>query len=265
MDQKRVLIIDPDTKFRKSLCHLFGGEGYSIDGSKCLTEAIQKMVQTNYHCVIMDVNLPEIKGYDAVSILKNMDPKLKVIVTTEKNTMKLEAKVRSQDIYYYFIKSFGLDELKTAIDHLFVNHLKEVSRMGKPISKGKILIIDDDPDFTEAVSIILKSADYDVITANNPKEGEKKLSSEKPKLILLDIMMDSLFDGFSLCNAIKTAEKFKEFRTTPIIFVSAVKEQAGSRFLFDSEGQGFVGPDDYIDKPVRPDDLLTRIEKLMTR
>jgi len=131
--------------------------------------------------------------------------------------------------------------------------------------KAKILVIDDDPDFTDAVTPILESALYDVVTASNPEEGKEKIFSEKPDLILLDIMMDSLFDGFSLCHAIKTSKEYKDFNNTPIIFVSAVKEKTGSRFQFKSEEQGMIGPDDYIDKPVKPDDLTARIERLLKK
>jgi len=67
----------------------------------------------------MEVNLPEIKGYDAVPIIKSIDPNLKIIITTRKNSRQLEAKVRSQEIFYYFIKSFGHDELKLAIRNAF--------------------------------------------------------------------------------------------------------------------------------------------------
>ncbi len=131
--------------------------------------------------------------------------------------------------------------------------------------KAKILIIDDDPDFNEAVTPILESALYDVATALNPEEGKKKIFSEKPDLILLDIMMDSLFDGFSLCHEIKTSEEYREFNDIPVIFVSAVKKMTGSRFQFNTRDQGMVGPDDYIDKPVKSEDLLTRIEKLLNK
>ncbi len=125
----------------------------------------------------------------------------------------------------------------------------------------KILVIDDDPDFRAAVTPILKSALYEVITASNLEEGKKTILAEKPDLILLDIMMDSLFDGFSLCNSIKTDPAFETVKKTPVIFCSAVKELAGSRFQFKQEEQGLAGPDDYIDKPVKPEDLLNRIKK----
>ncbi len=131
--------------------------------------------------------------------------------------------------------------------------------------KARILVIDDDPDFRKIVTIMLESGSYSVITAQNPQEGKKKLLDEKPDLILLDIMMDSLFDGFSLCHDIKTPKEYEELGDTPIIFISAVKEKTGSRFTFNTSEQGLVGPDDYIDKPVQPDDLLARIEKLLKK
>jgi DNA-binding response OmpR family regulator len=132
-------------------------------------------------------------------------------------------------------------------------------------AKAKIMIIDDDPDFRDAITPILQSSLYDVVTAANPKEGKEKILAEKPDLILLDIMMDSLFDGFSLCHAIKTAKDFKDVANTPVIFVSAVKEMTGSRFQFKGEDQGLCGPDDYIDKPVKPDELIARIEGLLNK
>jgi DNA-binding response OmpR family regulator len=143
--------------------------------------------------------------------------------------------------------------------------VKEDNGMEPNNPKAKILLIDDDPDFRKVVSIMLKSGPYDVITAENPQEGKEKLLSEKPDLILLDIMMDTLFDGFSLCNDIKTSKEYEKFSGTPVIFVSAVKERAGSRFTFDPSEQGLVGPDDYIDKPVQAEDLFARIDKLLKK
>lgn len=132
-------------------------------------------------------------------------------------------------------------------------------------SRAKILVIDDDPDFLKVASMMLESGSYDVVTAKSPQEGKEKLHAEKPDLILLDIMMDSLFDGFSLCHKIKTSEEYQELRETPIIFVSAVKEMTGSRFEFNAGEQGLKGADDYIDKPLQPDDLYARIEKLLKK
>jgi len=217
--EKRILIIDTNITERTVMAAFLKSENFSVETGKGLADAVEKIRRGYFDCLIMDVKLPEMKGYEAVPIIKSIDPKIKVIMTTKKNTKSLEAKVREQD----------------------------------------------DPDFRDAVTPILESALYDVVNASNPEEGKKKIFSEKPDLILLDIMMDSLFDGFSLCHAIKTSKEYKEFNDIPIIFVSAVKEVTGSRFQFKGEEQGMVGPDDYIDKPVKPDDLLSRIEKLLNK
>jgi DNA-binding response OmpR family regulator len=128
---------------------------------------------------------------------------------------------------------------------------------------AKILVIDDDPDFREAVTAILASAGHAVAAATGPEDGRAKILAERPDLVLLDIMMDSLFDGYALCHAIKTAKEFESVRETPIIFVSAVKDIAGSRFGFHEGAEGLSAPDDYLDKPVKPADLLARIERLL--
>jgi CheY-like chemotaxis protein len=137
--------------------------------------------------------------------------------------------------------------------------------MGSINYKAKILVIDDDQDFRKVISLMLKSESYEVVAAKNPQEAKKLIIEEKPDLILLDIMMDSIFDGYSLCHDIKTSQEFRELRDTPIIFVSAVKEKSGSRFAFDTTHHHLEGPDDYIDKPVQPEDLFPRIEKLLKK
>ncbi len=117
--EKRVLIIDPDPIQRRELAQYLKNESYEAETARNLSEAIKKVSEGSFSCLVMDTHLPEMKGYEAVSVLKNLDPGLKIIMTTKKNTKRLEAKVREQDIFFYFIKSFGKDELKLAIKNAF--------------------------------------------------------------------------------------------------------------------------------------------------
>lgn len=117
--EKHILIIDPDDKERNALVKYLKEQKYQVECGKGLTDALKKIAGENFKCLIMDVDLPELRGYEAVSIIKNIDPKIKIIMTTKKNSRNLESKVREQDIYYYFIKSFGNDELKLAINNAF--------------------------------------------------------------------------------------------------------------------------------------------------
>jgi DNA-binding response OmpR family regulator len=133
------------------------------------------------------------------------------------------------------------------------------------IKRGKILVIDDDPDFRDAMTAILTSASYEVLTAGDALEGKRKILDERPDLILLDIMMDSVFDGFSVCHAIRTSKEFEAVRNTPVIFVSAIRQATGPRFGYIGEGRDFAAVEDYIDKPVKAADLLARIEHFLRK
>jgi len=118
-EEKKVLLIEPDRRDRQNLAAFLKRENYKVETGKSLPEAIKKLSEGCFECLIMAVDLPEMKGYEAVSLVKSIDPDIKVIMTTKKNTKRLEAKVREQDIFFYFIKSFGNEELKMAINNAF--------------------------------------------------------------------------------------------------------------------------------------------------
>ena len=84
-------------------------------------------------------------------------------------------------------------------------------------STAKILIIDDDPDYVEAIKAILESKSYKVAAAYNRNDGMKKIDSEKPDLIILDIMMEKMDDGFTICYKLKHDPELKKI---PVLSVS---------------------------------------------
>ncbi|MCK4430128.1 MAG: response regulator [Candidatus Aminicenantes bacterium] len=117
--EKRILIIDPNNIERTVMDTFLKSENFYVETGRGLKDAVEKISEGCFGCLIMDVKLPEMKGYEAVSILKSIDPKIKIIMTTKKNTKSLEAKVRKQNIFFYFIKSFAKEELKLAINNAF--------------------------------------------------------------------------------------------------------------------------------------------------
>jgi len=118
-EKKGILIIDPNIPERTVMASFLESENFYVETGRGLADAVKKISEGCFSCLIMDVELPEMKGYEAVSILKSIDPKIKIIMTAKKNTKMLEAKVREQDIFFYFIKSFGKEELKLAITNAF--------------------------------------------------------------------------------------------------------------------------------------------------
>jgi|SRR3989339_1294647 len=119
----------------------------------------------------------------------------------------------------------------------------------------KVLLVDDEEDIVGALTIRLKASGYDVISASNGMEGLEKARSEKPDVILLDIMLPKL-DGYKVCRILKFDEKFKNI---PIIMVTGKFGEENRKLGMD------VGADAYILKPFNPKELMAKIEEVLTK
>ena len=122
----------------------------------------------------------------------------------------------------------------------------------------KILLVDDDADFVEATRIILENKSYDVAVAYDGKAGLRKVETEQPNLIILDVMMPEI-DGYEVCAKLKSDPHYGHI---PILLLTAVGE-AISTTKYTKEMGMKIEADDYVPKPVEPMDLVERVEKLI--
>ncbi|MEK6553059.1 MAG: response regulator transcription factor [Bacteroidota bacterium] len=113
----------------------------------------------------------------------------------------------------------------------------------------KILLVDDEKDIVEFLSYNLIQEGFKVITAFNGKEALEKIS-EKPDLIILDVMMPKM-DGYEVCTKIRSME---EFKNTPIIFLTAKASEQDEVLGLN------IGADDFIQKPISPKKLTARVK-----
>ena len=125
----------------------------------------------------------------------------------------------------------------------------------------KILLVDDDVDFVEMNKSFLENKGYQVVYAYNGKDALKILDQEKPDLLVLDVMMTEVGEGFEVAREVRKREAF---RNTPIIMLSAVNELHGFNLT--------IGPDErwnpvneFIDKPIEHQQLLAKIESLLNQ
>ena len=119
----------------------------------------------------------------------------------------------------------------------------------------KILIADDEPDILEIIQYNLRAEGYDVYTAKDGDEALVRAKQIKPDLIILDIMMPKK-TGVEVCEILRTQPAFKD---TLIIFLTALSDESSQMKGFDT------GADDYVNKPISPKLLLSRVNALFRR
>lgn len=122
--------------------------------------------------------------------------------------------------------------------------------------KAKILLVDDDTDFVESTKTVLESKPYEVIVATNGDEGLRKAREENPDLILLDIIMP-VEDGFTTAEHLK---KDQQLAGIPVLMLTSYSSKVAETSIPRSRGYDLEA-DDYIDKPVSPQDLLAIVAK----
>lgn len=123
------------------------------------------------------------------------------------------------------------------------------------MQRQKILIVDDEIDIVEFLSYNLEKAGFQVATANNGKTGIAEAIKFKPDLIILDVMMPEM-DGIEACQELRN---IKVTEDALIIFLSARNEDYSQIAGFDA------GADDYVNKPINPNVLISRIKALLKR
>jgi two-component system, OmpR family, alkaline phosphatase synthesis response regulator PhoP len=128
------------------------------------------------------------------------------------------------------------------------------------MEKGRILIIDDDPDITEAMAVILENKGYEVASAGDSSEGMERLKENRPDLIILDVMMRTQQEGFEMSRELKQNPKYKDI---PILMLTAVKDKTGLDFKPNAGDQSWLPVEGFLDKPVKPDVLLDKVKTLL--
>jgi two-component system alkaline phosphatase synthesis response regulator PhoP len=125
------------------------------------------------------------------------------------------------------------------------------------MGQRKVLVIDDEPDLVEMIRMALERV-FEVITAYNGKEGIAKARADRPDVIVLDVMMPEK-DGFTACRELK---EDPATASIPVIILTGVAEHFG-RTKFHRMGGMEIEAEDFIPKPVDPNELMRRVTALL--
>jgi DNA-binding response OmpR family regulator len=114
-----------------------------------------------------------------------------------------------------------------------------------------ILVVDDDPDLVESVSMRLENEGFQVAKAYDGVEAWDRIKDERPQMLILDVMMPRK-NGYELCNEIKKDDKFKDIT---VLLLTAVAEAVPFTTYTHMDGKSTLA-DDYIPKPIDLDNLM---------
>lgn len=124
---------------------------------------------------------------------------------------------------------------------------------------GKILIVDDDPDFVETTRLVLESVGHEVISAADGDEGLRMVAAERPDLVILDIIMKTVLDGLYMSQQMANDP---EKQHIPILMVTSIANTDYAALFPTDE---YIHINGFISKPISPTNLIERTAVLLSK
>ncbi|MBE2315661.1 HAMP domain-containing protein [Solirubrobacter sp. CPCC 204708] len=259
---RTVLVVDDDDTERGSIAALIGGEDVHVEGVASSEEALQRLDETRFDCIVLDLKLPKASGFALLERVKvdERHRNVPVIIHTGKALTRREETRLKRYAESIIVKDAGsaerlLDETTLALhrppeslDAGSRRMLEQMRDADAALTGRKVLIVDDDVRNVFALTNALEMHGMQVSYAENGREALERLRTDTDvDLILMDIMMPEL-DGYQTMEAIRQMPAFERL---PIIALTA-KAMKGDR-----EKSITAGASDYITKPVDVDQLVS--------
>ncbi len=263
MTKVKILIIDDDYDFRETTKIILESENYDVltasDGDEGLTLARKEKP----NIILLDVMMPGYDGYYICRQIKD-DPvtcDIPVIMVTclgqvsEASYSKMIAKHHKAD--GYLDKPVNKDALHNMISGILNSNVEKTRSSHR---KKRVLIIDDDTDVLSSLELVLQRSGYEIYIAESAIEGIKLAKAFHPDAIILDVMLPDK-DGYTVCYELK---KDNDTHKIPVLILTALPEKLSDPGYAQNIAQDHLA-DDYASKPITPNDLLSRIKRLIEK
>lgn len=262
---KHVLVVEDDKVQSDHIVDLLSDHAVKVEAVETSSEALKRLSERTYDCMIMDLSLPDMSGHELLSKLSNENSTYSfppVIVYTARDlTAEEEEKLRlySGSIIIKGAKSperllsevtLFLHRVETDLPPERQKMLRDLRNREKNLQDQKILIVDDDVRNIFALTSALEGYGARIETARNGREALEKLDSAAPiDLVLMDIMMPEM-DGYEAMRRIRLHPEHKD------VLIIALTAKA---MKDDKEKCLEAGANDYLPKPLEIDKLLSLI------
>lgn len=257
----KILLVDDDPDIHASLGTVLRAEGYHVTSARDGVEAMKLIYKDRPDLLILDLLMPRKDGFAVVREIRE-DPEyadLPILILTavreEASRRRYELETGSDmDVQDYVEKRIRPAELLRRVRKL----LPQPTPTAQVAAKATVLLIDDDPDFVAGTRVTLEANGYRTLTALTGADGLDLARKEKPDVILLDIIMPYQ-DGFMVCETLKADA---ELAKIPVIMLTSFSERLRETSYAALQGM-MLEAEDYLDKPVRPSELVRRIEAVL--
>src|SRR5690606_17187892 len=241
-----ILIVDDNEETSQAVSELLHYEEFDTVITHTGSEAIDYLSANSVSLILLDINLPDMDGWQTCSAIQEMTD-IPIIFFTGLRDHKAMVKALSLGAVDYITKPYNGAELIARIRAKIRRPTIEIKR-----SQSRILIVEDDTNTNTLIKQYIETHGYEAITAYSGEVGLQKAYEHQPDLVLLDIVMP-IIDGFEFCR------RLREISDVPIIFMTAMNE-----LRYITTGLE-IGGDDYISKPFNVDELLARIQVNLKR
>jgi HAMP domain-containing protein/CheY-like chemotaxis protein/signal transduction histidine kinase len=259
---KRLLIIEDNDIERQSIVELLGYNDIEVQTAATGMEALGKLLDQSFDCVVLDLRLPDMNGFELLEKM-HAEPALAdipVVVFTGKDLSpeeQIRLKKMAKSIVLKDVRSPErlFDETALFLHRVITNlpfekqHMLEQLHGSKEVLRGrKVLVVDDDARNIFALTSLLENHEVDVISATNGRSAIDTIRQTPDlSMVLMDIMMPEM-DGYETMREIRQSP---EYRTLPILALTAKAMKGDREKCLDA------GASDYIAKPVNTDQLLS--------
>ena len=272
---RRVLVVEDDLRQRDSIRQLLSSEGVEISDVATATEALERLKQTTFDCLVLDLSLPDLSGYEMLQRMAETDevsfPPV-IVYTGRSLTRDEEQRLRrfSRSIIIKDVRSperlldevtLFLHQVESKLPLERQRMLREARDRESAFEGRRILIVEDDVRNIFALSKVLEPRGAKVEIARNGREALEVLgrssvaAGTNVDLVLMDIMMPEM-DGLT---AMREIRKRPEWQKLPIIALTA------KAMKDDQEKCLQAGANDYIAKPLDIDKLLSLVRVWMAQ
>lgn len=203
---KLVLVVDDEENVRKYLNHELTNRGHRVLEAACGKEAIDLARKYRPDLITLDIQMPDISGFDVTAVLKN-DPDtldIPILIISVVEEKEKGYKLGASD---YVTKPFDNKVLMDKIDRLLLGN------------KRKVLVVDDDESLVKAINFELDKRGYTASAAHNGEEALRAIESNCPDLVVLDLLMPKM-DGYEV---IKTLRNKPDTANIPIIVLTGIE------------------------------------------